>query len=133
MFRLQQLFLLFSAVIISSFSLATQAAPPPAFKGQHYIVSIHTEQFPIPMHQIHSWKLNIKTLQGNDVSNAKIKVYGGMPAHKHGLPTKPSAVEMDNGDYRIQGVKFSMGGDWELWFEITSPHGNEIAKFKLSL
>lgn len=133
MFRLQPLVIVFFALIMGSFSLTTQAAPPPAFKGQHYIVSTHTEQFPIPMHRIHSWRLNIKTLEGNNVTNARVKVYGGMPAHKHGLPTQPSASEIGNGIYRIQGVKFSMGGEWELWFEVSSRHGTEIAKFKLYL
>lgn len=121
------------ALVAISLSPVLYAEPLPLFKGEHYVASLSSEQQPVPLHRIHSWILKVRTLQGSYVENATLRVYGGMPAHRHGLPTQPVIEEIGNGNYRIRGIKFSMGGEWELWFEIESQFGNEIAKFKLQL
>jgi hypothetical protein len=38
-----------------------------------------------------------------------------MPLHNHGLPTDPKmTAELGGGDYRVEGMRFHMNGDWEL-------------------
>lgn len=57
------------------------------------------------------------------VENLKIEIDGGMPAHKHGLPTAPVAKwSEDDHHYIIEGLKFSMPGEWLLNF-YAPPHG----------
>lgn len=50
-----------------------------------------------------------------------IAVDGGMPSHGHGLPTAPQAVPTDKpGEFRIDGLKYSMPGEWVLGFWLHS-------------
>jgi hypothetical protein len=97
-------------------------------------VSIRSNVDPLPLSRIHSWTVHIETPEGLAVEDAQIGVYGGMPAHKHGLPTKPRLTEyLGEGDYLIDGVKFSMPGQWELILIITVDGKRDKAKFSIDL
>ncbi len=85
---------------------------------ERFKVSYKSQVEPLPLNRIHSWLLHVETTDAEPVEKANIKVDGGMPAHNHGLPTEPSVIEIGNGDYLVQGLKFSMTGHWEIWFEI---------------
>ena len=57
-----------------------------------------------------------------------------MPEHNHGLPTSPEMTgQLDGGRYRIEGVKFSMPGWWELKFDISAAAGSDSVTFNLVL
>lgn len=69
----------------------------------------------IPMRRLHSWYLHIEDTLGTPVSGARIHIDGGMPAHGHGLPSVPKVnVLSGEGDYIVEGMKFTMGGEWQL-------------------
>jgi len=75
---------------------------------------------PIEINRMHSWILHIQTPDGIPVTGATIDVDGGMPAHDHGLPTKPRVTEeLGNGDYRLDGLRFHMRGYWEIVVTVT--------------
>jgi len=87
----------------------------------HYRVSYQSKVKPIPLNRIHSWTLHLETPDGHAVDDARISIYGGMPAHKHGFPTAPRVTQgIGNGNYLVEGLKFSMTGRWELWLNIRS-------------
>jgi hypothetical protein len=78
--------------------------------------------------------INIRDAQGKAVENATIAIDGGMPQHGHGLPTKPRvAKELGNGRYLVDGLKFNMGGWWELKFAITSAATSDNVTFNVEL
>jgi hypothetical protein len=53
-----------------------------------------------------------------------------MPQHGHGLPTRPRVTrELAGGVYEVGGVRFNMGGWWELKFTI----GGDTVTFNLGL
>lgn len=55
------------------------------------------------------------------VEDVEIFIDGGMPAHSHGLPTSPKVVwSGDRKAYLIQGLKFSMPGQWVLNFKVNA-------------
>ena len=86
-----------------------------------YRVSYHSKVEPIPLNRIHSWTLHLETANGIAVNDAQIAIYGGMPVHKHGFPTAPRVTQgSGNGNYLVEGLKFSMTGHWELWLNIRS-------------
>jgi len=97
--------------------------------SMHFHVSYASKVEPLPLNLIHSWILHVEVLDGKPVENAEISVYGGMPAHKHGLPTAPVVTEIGAGDYLVEGIKFSMRGQWELWFDIRAGDITEKVKF----
>ena len=57
-----------------------------------------------------------------------------MPEHRHGLPTSPAvSAGPDAGTYRVEGLKFTMTGWWQLRFAITAPAGSDNAVFNVKL
>jgi hypothetical protein len=71
---------------------------------------------------------------GRPVENASISVDGGMPEHGHGLPTQPQVRRsLGGGMYDIEGLRFSMGGWWEVKLAIDAPQGSDRVTFNLSL
>jgi len=110
-------------LVLSVLVLAACAAPPsnldvslkrPTDAGK-FIVTLQPPQAAPVINQIHSWTVNVATSAGVPVKGARISVDGGMPQHGHGLPTRPRVTkELGNGDYLMEGMKFSMTGWWEI-------------------
>ncbi len=70
---------------------------------------------------------------GKGIAGLQIGVDGGMPQHGHGLPTKPRVTQdLGDGRYQVQGLKFNMGGWWELKFIIAGA-ANDTVVFNLDL
>lgn len=66
-------------------------------------------------------------------SDLTIAMDGGMPAHGHGLPTAPKVLATDKvGEYRIEGLKYSMTGEWLLGFMLQSKSMNDKIVYKFS-
>ncbi len=98
---------------------------------EKFIVTYKSQVEPMPLNRIHSWRMRVETTDGMPVTGADIRVDGGMPAHGHGLPTQPVVREIGEGNYLVEGLKFSMTGYWEMWFEIKAGGISEKKKFAL--
>jgi hypothetical protein len=99
-----------------------------------YIATITPEEGEPTVGPLHSWVLAVTTADGTPVEGASISVDGGMPEHAHGLPTAPQVTAvLGEGRYRIEGVKFSMPGWWELKVTIAGPQGTDATTFNLML
>ena len=81
----------------------------------HFQVSVAPDLDPLAINTIHRWVVRVLTADGAPVAAADITVGGGMPAHDHGLPTRPEATEyLGEGRYLIEGMRFHMAGYWEV-------------------
>jgi len=125
-----------------------QVDPPPASEfgfgprtssNGLYEVSIEPMQ-PLKVRQLHTMKLTIASRGAGEadgrtpVDDATITVDGGMPQHGHGLPTRPQVTSrIAPGTYQVEGVRFNMGGWWELEFHIASAAGTDSVTFNLDL
>jgi len=118
-------------ILVAGLSLATGAHAVETADAAHFNVSYKSKVEPIPLNQIHSWVLHVATHDGKPVKKAAITVYGGMPAHRHGLPTQPEVSEIGGGDYLVEGLKFSMMGEWEMWFNIRAGDVTDKVKFDI--
>ena len=99
----------------------TAKGPTMTAVGKHglFQVTLQSDEAPLPLNRIHSWTARITTPEGRIVDDAILMVYGGMPEHKHGFPSKPEVTaNLGDGRYRIEGVKFNMPGRWEMWFNV---------------
>ena len=106
---------------------------PRASAKQLYTARLEPRQ-PLRLRQLQSVTVRIADASGRPVEDAIIAIDGGMPEHMHGLPTQPRAVRTATpGVYEIEGVRFSMGGWWELKLAIESPAGSDRITFNLSL
>jgi YtkA-like len=99
-----------------------------------YVAAISPEKVPLHQGELHAWVLTLMTPDGKPVEGAKIWIDGGMPQHGHGLPTSPQMTSyLGDGRYRIEGMKFNMGGWWELKFAISGSPGDDRVTFNLML
>jgi hypothetical protein len=79
-------------------------------------------------------RVSLTDAAGQAVDGAAIIVDGGMPQHGHGLPTQPRVTKaLGNGEYVIEGVRFNMGGWWELRLAIEGRSGRDTVTFNLAL
>ena len=105
----------------------------PTAKGL-YRVSIAPEAEPFDRAALHNWIATVSTPTGAPVDGAEISVDGGMPQHGHGLPTAPAVTaSLGGGRYRIEGVRFNMGGMWEFKLRIKAAPGEDDVTFNLDL
>lgn len=99
-----------------------------------FVARFEPERGVIRQGELQSWLLTLKTSAGAPVEGAAITVSGGMPQHNHGLPTSPQATDyMGAGRYRIDGVKFTMSGWWQLRFAISAAAGSDSVVFNIVL
>jgi hypothetical protein len=85
---------------------------------QGFKIEIYSELSPLSINTIHSWHIRVLDRDGEIIELEELNVFGGMPEHDHGLPTKPQVTKrLDNGDYLLEGVRFHMQGLWELQIE----------------
>ncbi len=97
-------------------------------------VAYSTPAGPIEINRIHSWILHITAANGEPVTGAEVSVSGGMPEHNHGLPTRPRVTrEIGEGNYRLEGMRFHMAGDWEIVVTIATADGQQIVTLPLRL
>jgi hypothetical protein len=121
---------------------ATRAAHPPADEfgagprssaGRTYHAMLITDE-PLRTRTLHTVQVVITDRDGHPVDDATIGIDGGMPQHGHGLPTRPRVSKaLGGGTYEIEGLRFNMGGWWELKLSIASPAGADIVTFNLGL
>lgn len=73
--------------------------------------------------------------QGKAVDGAQLAIDGGMKTHGHGLPTKPTLVSVGNqtGEYIIEGLKFSMAGEWTIGFLIQTSDVSDQLLFDFTI
>ena len=84
-----------------------------------YVISFTSSLDPIPINKMHEWILRLEDANGDPVDGAQLAIAGGMPEHNHGLPTSPRVTEnTGGGDYRLQGIRFHMKGNWQVIISI---------------
>jgi len=106
---------------------------PRASAKQLYTATLQPPQA-LRLRQLQNIAVRITDASGQPVEGATIRVDGGMPEHSHGLPTQPRVSRaLAGGVYEIEGVRFSMGGWWELKLAIDSAAGSDNVTFNLSL
>lgn len=97
-------------------------------------VSVWPERGKAPVRQLHVWRVRVEDEAGRIVRPKKITIGGGMEQHGHGFDSTPRVTErLANGDYRIEGMKFHMSGEWQLIVEIEAPQGTDLARFRMDV
>lgn len=86
-----------------------------ASQADKFLVELQPPAQPAAINQMHSWRIKLMLPAGAPVAHAHIRVDGDMPQHGHGLPTQPRVTaEPEPGVYQVDGMKFNMGGWWEI-------------------
>jgi hypothetical protein len=98
-----------------------------------FTVSYKSESNPIAINQLHTWTLQVAGADGAPLEGAAVTVDGGMPAHNHGLPTAPIVTALGGGEYRVEGMKFQMPGQWTISVTVDAAGQRDTATFNLLL
>ena len=99
-----------------------------------FVVSYQSDLQPLQINQLHTWVVRIEDTSGVGVTGAEISVDGGMPEHDHGLATRPRVTaELGDGNYRLDGLRFHMAGDWELTLTIVANGKTDTAVVNVTL
>ncbi len=106
--------------------------PRSSVHGQ-YFATLEPES-PLRPRRMQTVRVTVVDGQGRAVDGATLAIDGGMPQHGHGLPTRPRVTgSLGAGAYRIEGLRFNMGGWWELKLTIAAETGNDTITFNLAL
>lgn len=120
--------------IVTKGDFSKTAATTVLSSDKKYRVSLYSNTFPIPMQKIHSWTARIEQANGQPLDKAKIYIHGGMPEHRHGFPVTPRVRKyLGDGKFLIEGVKFSMIGNWEMRLNIKEENVRDRAIFKIKI
>jgi hypothetical protein len=99
-----------------------------------FMAHYSSELDPLVINRIHYGVLQLETRSGAAVDGARIRITGGMPEHKHGLPTQPEVTRyLGDGKYLIEGLRFHMQGAWELLITIEVDGTQDIIRIPLQL
>ena len=99
-----------------------------------YRIAFASALQPLAINRIHAWVVHVADANGIPVEKAELVVAGGMPAHDHGLPTAPRMTRnLGVGNYLVEGMRFHMGGAWELVITIAGPNGSDSLTLQLDL
>ena len=100
----------------------------------HFQVSLQPQASQYSIGEYHNWILRLKDEDGQPVANARLALSGGMIGHGHGMPSKPAiSATKQAGEYLIEGMLFSMVGDWTLVITVQTPDHQDTARFDIEL
>jgi hypothetical protein len=103
-------------------------------KGLFNLTLYSEDQKPIPINQYHNWIIGLSDTDGKPVYPAAFAIAGGMPEHGHGLPTQPQVTRhLGDGEYLLEGIKFTMDGEWVFQFQILSGDLQDAAEITFNV
>ncbi len=106
---------------------------PRASTSGQYIATLEPQRA-LQVGKMQSVRVVLTDSTGHRVPHAYITVDGGMPQHRHGLPTQPHvSAAAEDGIYLVDGVKFNMGGWWVLRLHVEAASGSDSITFNLAL
>ncbi len=99
-----------------------------------FVAAIRPQSGAVRLGEVQSWQLTLTAKEGAPVEYAAIDVSGGAPRTSQGLPTSPQVTAyLGQGHYRIDGVKFTTNGWWQLRLTISAAQGSDSVVFNIVL
>ena len=79
------------------------------------------------------FSLDVTVTAKKGEGDIKVVVDADMPAHQHGMNTKPETSAKGDGKYRVDGMALHMAGDWVITVDVTRGSATERATFPVSV
>jgi len=92
-------------------------------ESTHFILWMATRPAAVPVGAEFSVDAVLCRKNGTGVSALRFDAW--MPAHRHGMNSRPSVKPMGAGRWRADGFLFHMPGRWQFTFEVDTPNGRE--------
>ena len=112
---------------------AAESAERPSTSGRYFVV-LRPAKIPIPVNEWMDFAIEVRRRDAAPVELTELALDGGMPAHGHGLPTAPTVLRGERATvFRATGVRFNMGGRWELRVLLVDGQGGDVAVFTFDI
>ncbi len=99
-----------------------------ASRAGRYRIEVRPATPPVVLGEIHSWIVRLERTDGRPAQPSSVSFDGGMPAHGHGFTTAPRVTRsLGDGEFLVEGVRFHMGGEWQIRVELTDVEGSDGA------
>ncbi|WP_297532325.1 hypothetical protein [Thalassolituus sp.] len=86
-------------------------------------VEIGADEHFMAINTLQHWNVRLMRLDGSPVTIKALTFDGGMPAHRHGLPTTPQTNVL-GAAAQVRGIRFSMPGVWRLTLDMLTEGAN---------
>lgn len=89
--------------------------------GGTYLLEVTPAPAQMPTNQLFSIRIVVREggAGGDMMHDASLAVDATMPAHHHGMNTRPKVVRDADGSFTAAGMLLHMSGEWEMTFDIT--------------
>ena len=98
-------------------------------------VELETVPNPAPLNE--HFRLRLRVYRGDQpATDVAVIADADMPAHKHGMNTKPVTHDRGDGVFETEGMLFHMSGAWELYVNVVDEANNgrtERARFSFDV
>lgn len=102
--------------------------------GGHFQLRVTGFDGPERLNNLHGFELSLATADGRPASAAAITLAGKRRTSPNPLPTEPRvSPALGEGNYRVEGLRLHMPGEWHLVFEIEFAHIRDRAGFDVTV
>lgn len=113
---------------IDPLGTATRLVPT---RGGSYWVALTPDPEVLPVHDL--FRLHIKVYEEESrtrpAERVTLRVSADMPAHGHGMNTRPEVAAEPDGGWLVEGMLFHMLGFWEIYVDVERGGVTERAVF----
>lgn len=102
--------------------------------GGSFEVMLSSSPRIIPLNEMFELTLDVRPAKTvKDPNPVWISVNATMPAHQHGMNTRPRIEDLGKGKFVVRGLLFHMAGDWEIAIDVAKGGVREHIKTSISL
>jgi hypothetical protein len=83
-------------------------------EGGGFAITLATSPSPIRLNEPFELTVLVRGLAPDGRGPVSVTVDAQMPAHKHGMSTRPHREQLGEGRFLFRGLLFHMAGDWEV-------------------
>ena len=88
----------------------------------------------IPKNKLFAFTVQVLSGDGSKpLTDIELAVDAAMPAHHHGMNTRPKVVANPDRTFAVRGMMLHMAGDWEIYFDVTRGGVTERAQMNVNL
>ena len=88
--------------------------------------------WPVPLNEVFTINVTVVDEDGDPIETP-FAVDADMPAHNHGMNTKPEIFWHEPGRARVDGMLFHMPGEWEVYAHVEEEGGIETITWKVNV
>ena len=83
-------------------------------EGSEFAMTLATSPSPIRLNEPFELTVMVRSLASDGRGPVSVTIDAQMPAHRHGMNTRPDREQLGEGKFLFRGLLFHMAGEWEV-------------------